>query len=603
MPIYLKVILTTASSAQVRARALRPFNLCLLAVLTGVVAGVGAVLFRHLIGLIHNLSFFGQLSYVYNADYHTPGSSWGPLVIFIPVAGAAIVAFLVSKFAPEAKGHGVPEVMDAIYYARATIRPIVALIKALASAISIGTGGSVGREGPIVQIGSAFGSTAGQLLNLIVKQRITLTAAGAGAGIAATFNTPIGGVLFAAELLLHEISVWTVVPVVLSTATAAYIGRLAFGNVPSFSIPPLQAQYFHLTNPAVLLLYLGLGLAVGVLSALFIRAIYSVEDRFDSSPLRSYYLNHMVGMSIVGIMMYLCFFYLGHYYIEGVGYASVLDILTGKLSAPLLLLILFFLKLLATSITLGSGGSGGIFSPSLFLGATVGCAYGTCIMKLFPAIDVNPIAFAVVAMAGMVGGTTGAALTAIVMIFEMTLDYSVVLPMTVTVAAAYGVRKLICKDSVYTHKLIRRGHFIPEALQANVIGTKKARDLMSEHFHTFHGGTSAELPTVLAEGPSALIVEDGQQAIRVLSPEAAQDAAEHPDKQTQVWDIATTPYVVVAQDEEITELIDIARDNYRSIMLVTNDGKLTGATDIRGIISSKNILEALATTASLFSER
>ncbi len=188
---------------------LLPFSFFFLSVLIGIVAGLGAVAFRGLIAFFHNLLFLGQISFIYDAKAHTPLSPWGPFVILVPVLGAVGVSFLVQNFAPEAKGHGVPEVMDAIYYNRGLIRPVVAVIKSLASALSIGSGGSVGREGPIIQIGSSFGSTVGQVLRMPVWQRITLIAAGTGGGIAATFNTPIGGMLFAIEITLHEISVRT----------------------------------------------------------------------------------------------------------------------------------------------------------------------------------------------------------------------------------------------------------------------------------------------------------------------------------------------------------------------------------------------------------
>jgi CIC family chloride channel protein len=174
--------------------------LCSLAV--GVIAGLGAVVFRAMIGGFHNLLFLGQWSFDYDANVHTPPSPWGAWIILVPVLGAIGVAFLVKTFAPEAKGHGVPEVMDAIYHQDGRIRPIVALIKSLASALSIGSGGSVGREGPIIQVGAAFGSTLGQVITMPVRQRAVLIAAGAGGGIAATFNTPIGGIVFAVELML-----------------------------------------------------------------------------------------------------------------------------------------------------------------------------------------------------------------------------------------------------------------------------------------------------------------------------------------------------------------------------------------------------------------
>ena len=255
--------------------------------------------------------------------------------------------------------------MDAIYYHTGIIRPLVALIKSLASALSIGSGGSIGREGPIIQIGASFGSTLGQLIPMPVWQRITLVAAGAGAGIAATFNTPVGGVLFAIEIMLNEVSVRTLVPVAISTATATYIGRLAFGNHPSFVIPSFEAHYFHPTEPMVLIAYVGLGLILGGVSTLFIKSIYGFEDFFEQRVKGNYYTRHMAGMLLVGVVMYLLMVSLGHYYIEGVGYATVQDILTGALTQLPILLLLFVLKMVATSMTLGSGASGGIFSPAL----------------------------------------------------------------------------------------------------------------------------------------------------------------------------------------------------------------------------------------------
>src|SRR5262245_59808923 len=180
--------------------------LCALGV--GVIAGFGAVVFRAMIGLFHNLLFLRQWSFDYDANIHTPPSPWGAGIILVPVLGAVAVAFLVKTFAPEAKGHGVPEVMDAIYHKEGRIRPIVALVKSLASAISIGSGGSVGREGPIIQVGAAFGSTLGQVIAMPARLRAVLIAAGAGGGIAATFNTPIGGIAFAVELMLPFASAW-----------------------------------------------------------------------------------------------------------------------------------------------------------------------------------------------------------------------------------------------------------------------------------------------------------------------------------------------------------------------------------------------------------
>ena len=258
--------MTATSTNRGKPVGLLAFNL--LAILVGLVSGLGAVVFRGLIAVFHNLLFLGQFSFHLRRQRAYPGQSRGESwVILVPVVGAAGVAFLVGKFAPEAKGHGVPEVMDAIYYNNGIIRPVVAVIKSLASALSIGSGGSIGREGPIIQIGSSFGSTMGQIIRMPPWQRITLIAAGAGAGIAATFNTPIGGVLFAVEIMLHEVSARTLIPLAISTATATYVGRLCFGPYPSFVIPALETPYFHVANLWLLLSFVGLGILLGIVSA------------------------------------------------------------------------------------------------------------------------------------------------------------------------------------------------------------------------------------------------------------------------------------------------------------------------------------------------
>src|ERR1700685_3532486 len=263
------------------SRQLPLTQLSLLALALGIVTGLGAVLFRDLIGLIHNLLFTAHAVVRYDANLFTPASPWGPLVILVPVVGGLVVTFLVSNFAPEAKGHGVPEVMDAIYYRGGVIRPVVAVVKSLASALAIGTGSSVGREGPIIQIGSALGSTLGQIVRMPAGQRIALVAAGAGAGIAATFNTPIGGVMFAIELMLPEVSVDTFLPVAIATGTATFVGRWFFGDAPAFHVPPLQVMAVDSSALLVLVLFAVLGALTGFAAAGFIRGLHLTEDCFD----------------------------------------------------------------------------------------------------------------------------------------------------------------------------------------------------------------------------------------------------------------------------------------------------------------------------------
>ncbi|HTQ39810.1 MAG TPA: chloride channel protein [Pirellulales bacterium] len=439
-----------------------------LAIGVGVIAGFGAVFFRALISLFHNLLFLGKLSLYYDANLHTPPfwlSGWEWLVIFVPVMGSVGVAWLVQNFAPEAKGHGVPEVMEAIGYRGGIIRPVVAAVKSLASGLSIGSGGSVGREGPIIQIGAAFGSTLGQIVSMTPQQRITLIAAGGGAGIAATFNTPIGGVLFAVELLLPIVSAATLMPVALAVAVATHIGRYFFGTFPSFNVPALRVPDFTLDSLGLAPVLIVAGVLLGLLAALFVRSIYWFEDRFDSLP-GNYYTRHMLGMLCVGLLMYAMmtrttgFEGGGHYFVQGVGYATIDDVLRGTLTAPGLLLLLVATKLLATSLTLGSGASGGVFSPLLFLGATAGASLGALAGNFTPHMTLTPAAMGVVGMAAMVGSATGAILTAIVMLFEMTRDYNVVLPIIITLAIADAVRRYVCPPTIYTLKLLRRGDIV-----------------------------------------------------------------------------------------------------------------------------------------------
>src|SRR5271154_4586503 len=450
-------------------------SLSILALIVGVVTGFGAVGFRDLIGLIHNVLFLGKWAVRYDANLFTPASPWGPFVILVPVLGGVAVTFLVNTFAPEARGHGVPEVMDAIYYGGGIIRPIVAVVKSLASAIAIGSGAAVGREGPIIQIGSALGSTLGQIVRMSQGERIILVAAGAGSGIAATFNTPIG-VLFAIELMMPEVSVRTFLPVALATGTATFIGRVFFGPQPAFVVPHLAPLSVDATSGITLCLYALLGAITGVAAAGFVRGLHLLEDLFDK--IKERYTRHILGMLLVGVLMYALQRRFGQYYVEGVGYATVQAILLGQLAGAGLLFLLFLSKLLATSLSLGSGSSGGIFSPSLYMGATIGGAFAAALSALPLPLAINIPAFAMVGMGAMVGGGTGAAMTAVTMIFEMTRDYEIVLPMILAVALALGVRRMLSNENIYTLKLVRRGHPIPKALQANMFLVHAAADIM-----------------------------------------------------------------------------------------------------------------------------
>jgi CIC family chloride channel protein len=443
--------------------------------LVGGVGGVGAWVFRMMIAAVHNLFFLGRFSLVYDANLHTPPSPWGAGVVLVPVAGAVAVVFLVKHFAPEAKGHGVPEVMEAIYYKSGVIRPVVAVVKAVASAISIGSGGSVGREGPIVQIGSAFGSTLGQTRRLSVSDTRLLIAAGSAAGIAATFNAPIGGVLFAVELLLvavNERSLLTVGAAVVSgvgVARGLLGGQFAFTVIDLEQVQPIVATWVDIVALA------GLGIVIGLVSVAFIHGLYWAEDRFDAT-FSNPYVAHMIGMGMVGLIMFGFHGWLGSYSVQGVGYATITDTLGGVLTNPWTLLALGFGKWLVTVLTLGSGASGGIFSPGLFLGATVGAAMGHLLVAA--GVPVDPAIFALGGMAGSVAGVTGAVITSIVMVAELTGDFGAVLPLLVVAVVANAVRRMFISKTIYTEKLSRRGLWVPTGLAPAKMETVRARDVI-----------------------------------------------------------------------------------------------------------------------------
>jgi chloride channel protein, CIC family len=572
-------------------------QISLLALGLGVVTGFGAVLFRDLIGLIHNLFFAGQPLIHYDANLFTAPAPWGVLVILVPVLGGVGVTFLVTNFAPEAKGHGVPEVMDAIYHKGGVIRPIVALVKSLASALAIGSGASVGREGPIIQIGSALGSTLGQIVRMPAGQRIALVAAGAGAGIAATFNTPIGGVMFAIELMMPEVSVETFLPVAIATGTATFVGRWFFGDTPAFHVPALQAMAVDSNALIVLILFAVLGALSGLAAAGFIQGLHLAEDLFDR--INSRYLRHMLGMLIVGALMYTLFLTLGQYYVDGVGYATVQAVLAGQISAFWLLALLGVCKAVATSVSLGSGSSGGIFSPSLFMGAALGGAFAALLNAAGFSIHLSVPAFAMVGMGAMVGGGTGAVMTAVTMIFEMTLDYSIVMPMIVAVAMSIGTRRVLSRETIYTLKLVRRGRAIPKARHANMFLVRPAREIMDTDIQVLPAEASFDDYLRQPEHAGRLrhvVVTDKGHICGVLRVNTGlRRGLESAHTGLNLGDVASRNFTVVGEDETA---FDVIRRMWRrnAIMAVVVRGRrgVPRGSDVAGVITKEHVADSVA---------
>ena len=512
------------------------------------------------------------------------------------------VTFLVTKFAPEARGHGVPEVMDAIYYKGGVIRPIVALVKSLASAIAIGSGAAVGREGPIIQIGSALGSTLGQIVRMLPGQRITLVAAGAGAAIAATFNTPIGGVMFAVELMMPEVSVRTFLPVAIATGTATFVGRLFFGRQAAFVVPMPPADSIGAGGALLLLLYAALGAITGLAATCFIRGLAFVEDEFDK--IRGPYPRHVLGMLSVGILIYLLQINLGHYYVEGVGYATIQAIVFGQMATAWLLALLFVGKLFATTVSLGSGSSGGIFSPSLFMGATIGGAFAAALAAFHPPLDFNVPGFAIVGMGAMVGGATGAAMTAVTMIFEMTRDYNIVLPMILAVAFSLGVRRLLSPENVYTLKLARRGHMVPKALHANMFLVRRASEVMERDILVLPGETAFDAVRDRLDDRGTMrhvIVSRSNRIFGVvqLNPGLNSGLAGVHTGVT-LGDIVQRNFTIVREGDVVFDVVQRIWRKGANTALVTRGVGVPRPKNVVGVISKEDVADSVASSMAVY---
>jgi CIC family chloride channel protein len=416
-----------------------------LALLTGAGAGAGAIAFRYMIEGVTYL-FTGH------DDYSLVGRAGNPLlglggwfVVAAPVVGGLIYGPLVSRFAPEARGHGVPEVMYAVNRLGGRMRPQVPIVKSLASALCIGSGGSVGREGPIVQIGSALGSVLGQVVKVSESQLRLLVACGAAGGIAATFNAPIAGVFFALELILRNFETRSFGLVVLSSVIADAVGRAAFGSHPFLALPG-----FSFSSPLELVLYAGLGvLASGVVIG-FTRVLYGGEDVADRLWSGPEWLRPAVGGVLLGLFLLLV------PQMYGVGYPVLEHAVAGHYLI-LALLGLLAAKILATSLTMWIGGSGGVFAPSLFMGAMLGSAYGAIAHDALPHLAANAGAYGLVGMGAVFASAARAPITAVLIIFELTGDYRVILPLMIAVVIATTVSNAITSETIYTLKLRRRG--------------------------------------------------------------------------------------------------------------------------------------------------
>jgi CIC family chloride channel protein len=562
-------------------------------------AGLGAIVFRYLIADVQWVGFTGLPQVL-------PGlGRW--IFVLVPAVGGLIVGPMVYFFAREAKGHGVPEVMEAVALKGGRIRPRVAVIKSLASSICIGSGGSVGREGPIVQIGSALGSSIGQLLRLSDERIRSLVACGAAGGIAATFNAPIAGVIFALEIILGEFSVSNFSVVVLASVTASVVSRAAFGDVPAFPIP----STYEITSVWEYALYPVLGLLAAVVGVVFVRALYKSEDLFDDWKWMPEWLKPAIGGVMLGGFALLYPVVLGVQWtnmpqIFGVGY----DVIESALSSNQLLLVaalaLVALKLLATALTLGSGGSGGVFAPSLFMGAMLGAAFGITANMLFPGITAPPGAYALVGMAAVFAASAQAPITAILILFELTGNYQIILPLmeTVVIAALLG-RRWLGGESVYTLKLSRRGIRLQLGRDVDLLQSVTVAEAMTRNPATV--SATMTLPELASEfsstrrhGFPVLDADDKLWGVVAVG-DLKQALDAHLPSTTTVAEIGTSGNVMVAYpDEPISAALARlgTRDVGRLPVVSREDPrKLVGVVRRRDVIRAYNM--ALARRAEI----
>ncbi len=462
----------------------------MLAISVGLVGGLGAIVVRYLIDGADWLFFTGgeKVIFFLGGDY----------VILLPVIGMDIVSAIVRRWAPEAEGHGVPEVMYAVKKEGGRIRPRVAGVKAIASAICIGSGGSVGREGPIIQIGSTFGSSLGQFLKLDERRVKLLVACGAAAGIAGTFNAPIAGVIFAMEVILGTFAARSFGLVVISSVASTALCRGVLGDEPAF----ILREIFHLQSFLELPLYLVLGLAAGLVSVLVVRFLYFLEEAFARWSLHPAAKAAIAGLG-VGVIGWFSIQYLGGRYLFGVGYDGIgaalqlgkpetFSLSIGGGMTVTVLLLLVFLKIPAMSLTLAGGGSGGVFAPSIFIGAMLGGAFGLTMNALFPGVTAPAGAYALVGMGAVFAGTAHAPISSILMLFEMTDDYKIILPLMIAVVISHLVSSALSPDSIYLLKLRRRGGLTPPPPRAGILDQILVADAMSRDFETVSPGESVQ---------------------------------------------------------------------------------------------------------------
>jgi len=466
----------------------------LLAALVGILAGLIAYLLYDLIGLFTNLAYYHEWSFHFRSPENT---HLGPWIIVTPVIGGLIVGFMAKYGTDKIKGHGIPEAMEAVLTSRSRIQAKVAILKPLSAAIAIGTGGPFGAEGPIIQTGGAFGSLVGQFISTTAAERKVLLACGAGAGMAATFNTPIAGVILAIELLLFEFRSRSFIPLVIACTLATSVRSVLLGQHSMFTMGNVDFDVLR-----GLPYYLVLGLLCGVAAIAFTKSLYWVEDQFDRLPISDLW-HPAIGALALGVIG----FFVPR--VLGVGYDTISDILNNNLALKLLILIAVF-KALALVISLGSGTSGGLLAPMFMSSAALGGVFAMTVNLIIPSAHLSPGAYALVAMAAVFGAASRATFAFIVFAFEITRDYNAILPLMLGCVIADLIALRYLPSSIMTEKLARRGLSVPEEYEAAALKLVRVGEVMRKDVQPIPPEmTAGELAARMARGEPGFNLTQG----------------------------------------------------------------------------------------------
>ncbi|MGO9273018.1 MAG: chloride channel protein [Terriglobia bacterium] len=528
------------------------------AAIVGFIAGLVAQGLLELIYLFTNLFFFGRWSWqiTYPVSHHL-----GAWVILIPPIGGLVVGVMIHNWEPTLKGHGIPEAMEAVLVGKSRVRMRVAILKPIATAFAIGTGGPFGAEGPIIQTGAAFGSIFGQFVKLTPYQRRVLLAAGAAAGMAATFIAPLAGVLVAIELLLFEFRARSFVPVAISSAVATAVAVHFRGWNSLFPTPA-----FALKSMQELWLFALMGVIMGAIAILMIRVLFKLEDWFDHFPLKpSVVWAPATGALVLGII--------GYFYpqVFGTGYDTIRATLNDQLSVSKLLGV-SVAKFAALVISLGSGTTGGVFAPSLIVGGGVGAAYAVAWQHFLPNFVTDPALYALVAMAAVFGGIARAPFTSIVFLFELSRNPNALLPLVVCCMISDAFVRLFSAESIMTGKLIKRGVIVSQDYSVPVLERSRIEEVMGRKFTTI--GADQELQAVVRDlatenGDVFPVVESDGRLVGVVE---AHDLLKDPNRPVKLRDIARQDYVIAYPGDSVDRVTRamIAR-NVESVILMDGD--------------------------------